>query len=74
MSLTGGNSTTNKNTPEIIMYSYTQTIQAGDKVVDPTDGNWRTITRVDGDDVYTSDGGTMHIDELEDVETTDWVQ
>lgn len=56
------------------MYSYTQTIQAGDKVVDPTDGNWRTITRVDGDDVYTSDGGTMHIDELEDVETTDWVQ
>ena len=60
--------------PEINMYSYTQTIQAGDKVIDPLDGNWRTITRVDGDDVYTSDGMTMHIDELEDVETTEWVQ
>ena len=42
-------------------------IYTGDRIVDPMDGEIRTVDYVDGDTVYLSDGGAMGVNECESV-------
>ena len=45
----------------------TNDIEIGDRVRDPLDGQWRCITRIDGNTVYMDDGGVMSRRECTDV-------
>ena len=42
-------------------------VAVGDRVRDPMDGRWRTVTRIEGDTVYMADGGCMSADECGDI-------
>ena len=42
-------------------------VHVGDRVRDPMDGRWRTVTRIEGDTVYMADGGCMSADECGDI-------
>ena len=42
-------------------------LQHGDRVLDPMDGEWRTVRNVENAGVYTEDGGCMYIDDCRDV-------
>ncbi len=42
-------------------------VHVGDRVRDPMDGRWRTVTRIEGDTVYLADGGCMSADECGEI-------
>ena len=42
-------------------------VAVGDRVRDPMDGRWRTVTRIEGETVYMADGGCMSADECGDI-------
>ena len=42
-------------------------VHVGDRVRDPMDGRWRTVTRIEGETVYMADGGCMSADECGDI-------
>ena len=38
-------------------------VAIGDRVLDPTDQQWRTVTCIEGESVFMEDGGVMGLDE-----------
>ena len=42
-------------------------VAVGDRVRDPMDGRWRTVTRIEGETVYMADGGCMSADECGEI-------
>lgn len=42
-------------------------VHEGDRVLDPMDGEWRTVARIEGTTVHMQDGGCMDIDECNEV-------
>ena len=42
-------------------------VHVGDRVRDPLDGRWRTVTSVNGESVHMADGGIMGINECTEI-------
>ena len=45
----------------------TTLVSEGDRVFDPLDKRWRTVSRVDEEQVFMTDGGVMGVGECKEV-------
>ena len=42
-------------------------IEPGDRVLDPLDNEYRTVSHIDNESVFMTDGGVMHISECQKI-------